>query len=564
MVCSTLLVAGGCATTEEGQGDDDDVTVIGDDDSTASDDDDVYGDDDTAQETDGDGDGWSIEDGDCNDGDVSIHPGADEFPCDAIDSDCDGVGQIVAAAAVNGNEMGSISNAVAAAVDGDTVYICPGIHTEQIVIQPGIQLEITSWSGTPTDTILDGEGVRTILFIDREASLTVSSLQFVNGEAQPWLDGDHAGGAIMSLGGTVVVVDGCVFEDNNSIDYGAAIEIYSLDEQNVSVSVTDCQFYSNIAGQNGAAIAIGGWGSSSVFIRQSWFESNQAGYSGGAIYSSTWEDVRLTIEDTTCAQNNADYNGGCVGISNHEQVDLQLINVVFESNNAANSGAAVDVHVLHSDDLVADILDCSFELNSAGYAGGAVQVVADGELHLNIESSVFMHNSAEHSAAAVVLGSGVTDLFADITDCMFDGNQASVFGGTIEIGAGYSEVYISETTIEDNTGPYGAAVYFGGPAVAEHYCVMDEVTIVDNGGDEAVVWVDKAGQVDFVGGEVRRNTGGGLFITDWNSVVTSSGVNWGTGADDNTPYDVDTESGGQYSDFGVGATFSCTGAGGCT
>jgi len=36
-----------------------------------------------------DGDGYSIDDGDCNDGDPEVHPGATEDCGDELDNDCD-------------------------------------------------------------------------------------------------------------------------------------------------------------------------------------------------------------------------------------------------------------------------------------------------------------------------------------------------------------------------------------------------------------------------------------------------------------------------------------------
>ena len=40
--------------------------------------------------TDADGDGWTVEEGDCDDGDIFVNPDRDEVPDDGADNDCDG------------------------------------------------------------------------------------------------------------------------------------------------------------------------------------------------------------------------------------------------------------------------------------------------------------------------------------------------------------------------------------------------------------------------------------------------------------------------------------------
>ena len=49
-----------------------------------------YGMPDTGGYEDADGDGWSVEDGDCDDTDDTVHPDATETPGDGVDSNCDG------------------------------------------------------------------------------------------------------------------------------------------------------------------------------------------------------------------------------------------------------------------------------------------------------------------------------------------------------------------------------------------------------------------------------------------------------------------------------------------
>ena len=62
---------------------------------------------------DNDGDGWTDVDGDCDDSDASIYPGAAEVPDDGIDQDCDGVDAVLGcmdASAINFDASATVSD----------------------------------------------------------------------------------------------------------------------------------------------------------------------------------------------------------------------------------------------------------------------------------------------------------------------------------------------------------------------------------------------------------------------------------------------------------------------
>ena len=88
--CPLFLVLIGCGNHTGANDDDTTPAVVDpDDDDSTMDDDDLSDDDDTAP-LDLDGDGYSVEEGDCDDEDPSLHPGATDL-CSGVDEDCDGL-----------------------------------------------------------------------------------------------------------------------------------------------------------------------------------------------------------------------------------------------------------------------------------------------------------------------------------------------------------------------------------------------------------------------------------------------------------------------------------------
>jgi hypothetical protein len=95
---AAILLLGGCLTWVEPNDDDssddddtsDDDDSGSDDDDTTGDDDDTTGDDDdSTADADSDGDGYTVEEGDCDDNNPAVNPGETEV-CNSIDDNCDG------------------------------------------------------------------------------------------------------------------------------------------------------------------------------------------------------------------------------------------------------------------------------------------------------------------------------------------------------------------------------------------------------------------------------------------------------------------------------------------
>ena len=90
--------------------------------------------------------------GDCDDGDDTVHPGADDV-CNGVDDDCDG--EVDGALAVP-DQVPDIASAIEAAADGDHICVAAGTWNETIDFA-GKNISIVSVEGSASTT-LDGGG----------------------------------------------------------------------------------------------------------------------------------------------------------------------------------------------------------------------------------------------------------------------------------------------------------------------------------------------------------------------------------------------------------------------
>jgi predicted outer membrane repeat protein len=311
--------------------------------------------------------GYVVNDTDCDDTDAEVNVEAEEVLCDGVDSNCDGVGGGVTAAVLSDLEYPTVADALAAAVSGDTVLVCPGTHTEQLFYS-GAGIELTSLSGDTADTVLDGGGQQRILEVDSGSDLTVSHLTFSNGHAEATLKVAGCGAAIYAKD-SVLTVDDCRFLDHHADGDGGAIWLQNnSDQQTTELYVSGCTFEGNEAGSDGGAIDIGGAeGLASAHISETTFDGNYADSDGGAISSGDRGDVVLTLVGCGFFDNSADHSGGAIAYSGWAHGSIDVSGSIFEGNHSASTGGTIGFSTWGSAELV--LTECHIEDSESDQAG---------------------------------------------------------------------------------------------------------------------------------------------------------------------------------------------------
>jgi hypothetical protein len=567
--------------------DDDDDTVPADDDVSDDDvtsDDDSAGDDDTTPTDDQDGDGFTLDDGDCDDLDATVYPGAEEIVCDQVDSDCDGWGEGIAAA-VGEMEFDSLPGAITAVQDGDVVSICPGTHTDPIHMDQAIDITLTSSSGDPADTILDGAGSHTVIYLGLDSVVTVSHLTIRNGLAERWCGG-ICGGGIACFAASITIED-CRFEDNRAEDpndpegggRGGGLIVYGgtlLESETVTARIEDCWFEGNQAAHEGAGIALAGDRDATLSINGSTFVGNSAGTEGGGALNaaiSSSDSYSVEITETTFESNTTTSNGGALELgSNWQSITLQ--DTEFLYNHADNEGGAVRIGGSAADDPTLTLTGCLFESNTSYIAAAAgLEGRLNRTTHICIEDSMFNGNAADYSSSAIDLDVDGGEVLATLTNVDFLENSSLVAAGAFRItDYGLVSLTMEQGSFVDNsTGGMPAALTVFETDIDEDVradVVLDGVLVSGNVTNATYDWgsalqIGGRTTLDLVDCTIVDNPNGGAVLYNDLAVLNSVNTDWGTGVTDNSGHDVLIYNGDSYLSYGAGETFTCTGASGC-
>jgi hypothetical protein len=494
---------------------------------------------------DGDGDGFAIDDGDCDDADPKVHPGAADPPYDGVDANCDDL-----------DDFDADRDGYSASGDVDCDDADPAVHPGAEEHCDGIDedcggdgddgaVDAVDWyvdadedgvgSGVPTRAC--GGPAGSVAAGDDCDDADPTVFPGAPPVACDGLDNDCDG--VVAEVGRITLSDGTEFAD-----LGAAAAAAGYPE-----TISLCEGAYPASGVALGSVAIEGTYGSAVTLL--------VGDGSGPVLRSEGAEVVVT---------GVTVSGGAPGIEVADTYALSLFSSSVRDNHGAGGvRLGAGAHALLVGTTVGD---------NTGEVGGGLYL-ADGA-SLTLQGATVSGNTATASGggigggAAVTVdgvggseisgntaadGGGVGIVGGTLLGLTLDGNSASGRGGGL-----WAEgvVFVTATAITANDAADGGGIAVGQELWCTGCAVDANVATGRGGGIYAYGGVPAdLGQVDLVASSITANTGGdggGAWVVE--AVTHSDATDWGVDASDNVPIDLTMGSTGQ-SYPGV-FTFTCT------
>lgn len=448
---------------------------------------------------DDDGDGYAPP-ADCDDADPTVHPDAEER-CDGFDTDCDPTtgDPVGVVGRSDGGNHPTISEAVASAAAGSTIWICAGTYLESVTLDR--DLVLLGLGEVVVDADGQGPGFDVV-----QATVSISDVTVEGGTGSPNGPAPENGGGINAFdaGGpltlTRVTVRGSTAEIGGGLFVGDG-----------GGTVTDCVFEGNVSGTHGGGVFVTG----DVTFEGTTIRGNTAGGYGGGL--GLGEDTDVTLRDCLLESNDAT-NGG--GVFTFQGAAADLTGTVVADNAATSAGGGLYA-------WAADFVGGEVRDNTSDGQGGGVYVYEAGSLTdaqvsgnqavsgagLYLQGPVDLAGLTVDANVASESGGGAYLLDATVTavDTEWSGNDALVRAGGV-----YSvDSSLTGGRVVGNASVDGGGVYVSG--AGDGASQLTDVDITDNTATNSGAGVFAATDFSFEDVDLARNVssdrGGGLYAT---------------------------------------------------
>ena len=281
------------------------------------------------------------------------------------------------------NPVATIAKAIELAGDGYTIHIADGnyVNDKTLSISKSLTLEGSA------NTVIDGNASK-IMEVTADATVVLTNLSFTNGNAA-------LVGAISNEG--KLTISNSNFYSNKATGNSGTI----ITNKN-KLNINNSKFYQNSAGkgvvnnQNNALL---------VIDNSEFYNNNMTSFSNsyGVVYTTS---ANATISNTVF-RNNAVKYGGAIYATKSSDATIGIVNIInstFEGNSA-NTGQGGALFVSGGECIIKESMFINNKANPgkfSGGQGGAIYTSLNG--NVSVTDSVFKNNQAKLGAALYLNG----------------------------------------------------------------------------------------------------------------------------------------------------------------
>lgn len=334
---------------------------------------------------------------------------------------------------------GSLRQALANAVDGDTINFDSSLNGQTITLTSGqlvVDKSIAINGPGAANLAVNGNAVDRVFYVSDGLAVTISDLTIENGNVMGL--GGYGGGIFNAH--STLTVSNCTINGNSALHGGGGIFNYG-DWDSAALTVSNCTISGNSAwyyydGNGGGISSSAFFGTATVEILNSIVNDNWAANYGGGIYNGGVSGTAtLTVNNSTLSGNSALYNGYGGGLYNDGSFwDISSSSsATMTINNSTVSGNYVPIY--------------GGGIYNNGFGGNATLTISNSTLSGNSAISAgCVYNDGSYGNAMLTLNNSTlksdSPVVGSIINAGWSGNATLAVGNTI-LSAGSSGVNIS-------------------------------------------------------------------------------------------------------------------------
>lgn len=345
----------------------------------------------------------------------------------------------------SGCAFSKIQDAITAANPGDTIAIGAGTYLENLIIDKDLTLQGESQAST----ILDGQGLASVVIVNAGKRVTIMKVTITHGLAS---GRDHSGGGIFNEG--ILVLKDSNFSGNTGTRGGGIFGALG------TIEITNGTIENNSSSLGGGLYTDY---STSLVINNSLITGNSASSMGGGLYIAHSTDV--LINDSLISSNQASNFGG--GIFSRQQSQLTLTRSIIHDNQANIRGGGFYSEGGNTIAINNSTFSANKQVNDPVGDGGGGAIFVEPYATMTIRNSTIAGNAAgSQSSTRAEDGGGIVNFWSTVTivnSTISDNTAPNRAGGIYSAGP----LTLLNTTISDNAGSEGGGIINAGGAPSE-------------------------------------------------------------------------------------------------